>query len=205
MDRAKIISLIDTGENETVEFKSSFQKETIASLVAFANTMGGQVLIGVDDNGTIKGVDVNVETIQNYINIIKQNTIPAVIPDIHEVSIDNKLILVIDVKEYPLKPVSFKGKYYKRVKNSNHLMAPVEISDMYLKVLNLSWDAYGYPDESIGALDKLRIQKFLKKVNETGRFSIDEEPLVILESSNLSSNINQLLPPCFFLRKNHCV
>ena len=92
-----------------------------------------------------------------------QSTTPAVIPDITMVSMNDTQILVIDVKEYPLKPVSYKGKHYKRIKNSNHLMTPVEISDMYLKVLNLSWDAYEYPDETIESLDIIKINKFLQK------------------------------------------
>jgi ATP-dependent DNA helicase RecG len=43
----KILSLIKQGENQTVEFKTSFQKEVIISVVAFANTKGGKIFIGV--------------------------------------------------------------------------------------------------------------------------------------------------------------
>ena len=38
-------------ESRTVEFKSSFGKEVIISLVAFANTRGGKVVLGLDDKG----------------------------------------------------------------------------------------------------------------------------------------------------------
>jgi predicted HTH transcriptional regulator len=38
------LELIDRGENALVEFKSSFQKEVIETLTAFANTQGGAVL-----------------------------------------------------------------------------------------------------------------------------------------------------------------
>lgn len=64
-------------------------------------------------------------------------------------------------------------------------MSAVEISDMYLKVLNLSWDSYEYPDVKISHLDTLKIDKFLKTINETGRFSIEEKPFVTLEKLKL--------------------
>jgi len=44
---------VDFKESETVEFKTSFQKEVIISLTSFANTKGGTVYIGVDDNGEV--------------------------------------------------------------------------------------------------------------------------------------------------------
>ena len=42
-----IIQLISQGESETVEFKSTFGKEVIESLCAFANNIGGAVLVGI--------------------------------------------------------------------------------------------------------------------------------------------------------------
>ncbi len=46
-----LIEQIRKGESETMEFKSSFGKEVIETLSAFANTKGGKVLVGVSDKG----------------------------------------------------------------------------------------------------------------------------------------------------------
>lgn len=51
-------------------------------------------------------------------------------------------VVELSVKEFPIKPVSFKGRYYKRVKNSNHQLSLTEISDLHLKTYNSSWDNY---------------------------------------------------------------
>ena len=59
----EIQKLISSGESQTVEFKSSFTRETIESLVAFANDQGGTVLIGVADDRSIKGVILGKETL----------------------------------------------------------------------------------------------------------------------------------------------
>jgi len=84
--------LIKQGEAQKIEFKNSFQKEVIETAVAFANAKGGKILIGVDDKGAIVGVDCNQESLQNGINQIKQNTAPALIPDISVEEIDSKKI-----------------------------------------------------------------------------------------------------------------
>jgi ATP-dependent DNA helicase RecG len=47
-----------------VEFKTRFQKELIETLVAFANSKGGLVLVGVSDAGQIMSVDIKAETLQ---------------------------------------------------------------------------------------------------------------------------------------------
>jgi ATP-dependent DNA helicase RecG len=45
--------MIRGGESSTVEFKISFQKEVIETIVAFANSEGGIVCLGVNNSGYI--------------------------------------------------------------------------------------------------------------------------------------------------------
>ena len=68
-------------ESINIEFKRSFDRETIESVCAFANTHGGTVLIGVDDNGIPLDINIGKETLQQWINQVKQLTIPSLIPD----------------------------------------------------------------------------------------------------------------------------
>lgn len=46
---------IEAGETQTQEFKSSFDKTCIETLMAFANAKGAHVLVGVTDQGTVQG------------------------------------------------------------------------------------------------------------------------------------------------------
>ncbi len=70
-------------EDSHTEFKSSFSDAVIESLVAFANTKGGKVLVGVDNKGIpITGFSVGTESLQKWINEVKNKTQPSVIPDV---------------------------------------------------------------------------------------------------------------------------
>ncbi|MEY3882107.1 MAG: hypothetical protein RIQ94_2903, partial [Pseudomonadota bacterium] len=73
-------------------------------------------------------------TLQGWVNQCKQNTTPSVIPDIEVILLDGKTIAVINVDEYPIKPVACKGRYFKRIGNANHQMSPTEISDAHIKL-----------------------------------------------------------------------
>ena len=68
-----MMSLMHDGESQTVEFKSSFDRETIETLVAFANAQGGTVLIGVADDGSVKGVTIGKETLNEWLGPIVPN------------------------------------------------------------------------------------------------------------------------------------
>jgi ATP-dependent DNA helicase RecG len=121
--KEEILYIIKQGENEGIEFKTSFCKEVIESIVAFSNTKGGKVIVGVNDNKNIAGITVSDESIQNWLNQIKQNTNPQVIPDVQTLELNNRNIVVFDVMEYPIKPVAYRNKYFKRIANSNYLIA----------------------------------------------------------------------------------
>ena len=73
-------------EDFYTEFKQSFNEDTIVTLAAFANAKGGTVYVGLKDDATPCGVSLAQETIQHWINKIKQKTEPTVIPDVETIS-----------------------------------------------------------------------------------------------------------------------
>lgn len=58
MDLDTLLTLIRGGESERVEFKKIPSKTFHHEIAALANADGGYLIIGVEDNGTIVGVDV---------------------------------------------------------------------------------------------------------------------------------------------------
>jgi predicted HTH transcriptional regulator len=70
MDK-ELKQLIQTGEGYHLEFKESLDKSLIEEVCAFANSSGGKVLLGVSDDGEIKGIktDNNIlSRIQDVVN-----------------------------------------------------------------------------------------------------------------------------------------
>ena len=122
-------------ESVNVEFKTTFNDEVIVSLVAFSNTKGGILYIGIADNGEVKGVQLGKETTIQWVNEIRNKTVPAIMPDVQLLTINERQVVALGITEYPVKPVSFRNKYYKRVSNSNHLMNIDEIANEHLKTI----------------------------------------------------------------------
>jgi ATP-dependent DNA helicase RecG len=73
------------------------------SLVAFANTDGGVVIVGMEDDEKPCGVDIGPETVQRYVNEIKNATYPQLIPKVLIEKSGGKPVLVFEVGEYPVK------------------------------------------------------------------------------------------------------
>lgn len=178
-------TLIEQGENQFVEFKRSFQKEVIETVVAFANAKGGRIFIGVNDEGHILGLTPTKESLQKHINSIKQNTQPGLLVDIDEVKIAGKIIFVIEVKEYPIKPVAYKNRYYKRIKNANHSMSLDEIANEHLKTINGSWDFYIDDRHDFSDISQENIDVFIQLVEDNLGKKFRDDPMTVLRKYEL--------------------
>ncbi|MCX6253587.1 MAG: putative DNA binding domain-containing protein [Bacteroidia bacterium] len=204
MDREEILHIIKQGENESIEFKTSFGKEVIESIVAFSNAKGGKVIIGVNDNKIIIGITISDESIQNWINQIKQNTDPQVISDVQTFKLNNKNIVVFDVMEYPIKPVSYRNKYFKRIANSNHIMRLDEITNEHLKTINSSWDFYPDPNHSLEDISLEKVNRLIDKIEKRTENKIALSPLEFLNKLEIIRK-NQLTFGGYLLfAKDYC-
>ena len=161
-------------ESQQIERKKSFGKEVIISLVAFANTEGGAVIVGVEDDGTPCGLDFGPETLQRYLNEIKVATYPQLMPKAVLEEKQGRQFLIFQINEYPMKPVSFKNRYYKRVHNSNHLLTLDEIVDLQQQSLSITFDAYP-GSAQLTDLDIDLVERFISRVNKRGRVALFDD------------------------------
>ena len=175
--------MLPTKEDIKTEFKQSYSDEVIVSLVAFANAKGGNVYVGVCDDGSVCGIQLGKETVQKWLNDIKQKTEPSIIPDVDIIENEDSVVVILSIQEYPVKPVSFKGRYYVRQANSNHQMTPFEISNLILKTKNSSWDFYTDPQHTIDDIDLAKVQVCIHKMKRRG-ISIEESPIDFLRKKD---------------------
>jgi len=190
----KFHNIVQAGEGLQSEFKTSFKEDVIETLVAFSNAKGGTIYIGITDKGNISGVNIGKETLQNWINEVKIKTMPQIIPDAETHTVDGKKVVSFYVSEYPIKPVSTRGRYYKRVGNSNHLLSVNEVSNMHLQTINSSWDYYPRPGKTLNDISIEKVEKVMHVImqrNSTIHFDSAEEFLIknelLLKEDNISN------------------
>ena len=97
-------------ENEITEFKREYTDNILKTVIAFANTSGGRILIGVDDNGEPIGVENIDDCYTRVTNAVRDNILPDVTMFIKYAVNENKRIVEIIVSEGTNKPYFLKSK-----------------------------------------------------------------------------------------------
>jgi len=128
-----IKSLIQTGENQQLDFKFeiSDSRKIAKTLVAFSNTDGGKLLVGVKDNGRIAGVKTDEEffMVQAAAGMYCK---PEIAFESKRWVVDGKTVLEITIPKgdnYPYFAQTEPGKWmaYVRVKDENILATSVHL------------------------------------------------------------------------------
>lgn len=107
MTKTELLELIASGENSGVEFKrDELRPEKLAKeVVALANLRGGQILLGVEDDGTISGI--NRDDLEHWVvdTVFKRYVHPVIDPFYQEVKFgDGKRVAVVSLTEGAAKP-----------------------------------------------------------------------------------------------------
>ena len=97
----EIKTIRDNGETLAIEFKSDVKglpdRDLVAAVVALANTEGGLILLGVEDDGTITGVQPSHQDTTGLKALIANRTSPSVAISTEIIEQDGKKILSITV------------------------------------------------------------------------------------------------------------
>jgi ATP-dependent DNA helicase RecG len=104
MEERELKNILSKGEGISVEFKEAkdqLPKNLFETICAFLNTEGGKIILGVDDNGSIIGIDPNSANkmksdLANLSNN-QQKIDPVFMLSTKEIIYNNKYILIIDV------------------------------------------------------------------------------------------------------------
>lgn len=125
MDKS-IIQLIKEGEGLTTEFKRTIDSpfKIAKTIVSFANTSGGELLIGVADHGAIMGVQSELRELQKLEKALVKLIEPALVVQIKTENLDGRKVLRVTIGESEDKPhhaLNEKGEriIYIRVKDKS--------------------------------------------------------------------------------------
>lgn len=112
MEAIELIELIRRGEDGQTQFKQSQDvtnaKSLAGEMVAFANSKGGRIFIGVDNNGSVTGLSPNdIRRINQLISNTATDCVhPSINPETENIPIGEKLVIIVTVPEGISKPYS---------------------------------------------------------------------------------------------------
>lgn len=176
-------------ENLMIEFKSDKNclgdNEIVDAIVAFANTDGGELYLGVEDNGDITGIHKSHENITQLSAFIANKTVPPVAVSTEILKYD-KPVIKISVNKKTSIVASSSGKIQRRrLKASgepeNVPMYPYEIASRLSSLSLLDYSAQSVPDSTYDDLDSVereRLRNIIRNYRgETSLLELTDEEL----------------------------
>ena len=99
-------------ENKTTEFKREYTEDLKYAVVAFANTDGGKIYIGINDDGSVQGIQNTDGTMLRITNMIRDVVRPDVtmFTECTVEEIDGKTVIVLSVQRGTARPYYLSGK-----------------------------------------------------------------------------------------------
>ena len=153
-------------ERQNVEWKRQWDDKFLRQICGFANSEGGVMKVGVEDDGTVVGVkdpksDMKsiTDTIANKISIY-----PTVDVD------EETNVITITVQRSPV-PVDLDGKFYIRTGNTTHAATGREYDTLVSRRLSISWSEMPIDGLDISCLDANAIDFFRKRAKAKGTIS----------------------------------
>lgn len=164
--------ILDKGETDTVEFKSWVKarnmKEIISlavdELIAFANSKGGTVYFGVEDNPVeVTGCNRNYDG-QRMIEGIYDKTIPPLFSEISAFEYEGKLVIAVSVKADGKTYTTTDGRCLKRLGKNSKPAYPDELNNVYSSTQNPDFSARIMSDSTLGDINKLEVYNLKEKL-----------------------------------------
>lgn len=176
----KIYSLLEQSENSALEFKTEkVHPDSLAKeIVAFANSQGGTILLGINDKKDIEGIGGDRNWEEWVANISRNNVTPPVLVEYCQVSIEDSIVGIVDVAKGRDKPYQTnKNQFLVRVGSTSRVASQSELMRMFQQAGVFHYD--------LTAVDRTTIKDInvTKVANYFQRYDIDladEDDLVKL-------------------------
>ena len=182
MDKKELKFILQEGEGLKIEFKeniSNIDKE----IIAFANSGGGRIFLGIDDKNEIKGIKIT-NKLKSQVQDIARNCDPSVKINLKE----SENILIINIPEGKDKPYKCSSGFYLRQGPNSQKMSRDEILDFAVNEGKIKFDErfnekFKFPED----FNKNKFSEFLKRINISKVIPI-KEMLANLSLGSITKN-----------------
>lgn len=172
-----LLELLKRPEGKTLEFKRDLSSPdgVLRTVVAFANTAGGVLLVGVDDQtGRVGGVAHPLDLEERLANLIRDNIDPRLVPELEVLPWRKTQVLAAQVFLSPARPHHFKREgpedgVYVRVGSTNRRADKELVEELRRSAIGESFDEHPLPGLGSEALDFLAASESFETVRKLRR------------------------------------
>ena len=136
MDESELKFILHSGEGQSIEFKESFDPKSLAKeIVAFANSSGGKIILGVNDKCVVNEIKISNQ-LKSQIQDLARNCDPSI--TINLISFEN--ILIVEVLEGKDKPYQCSSGFFIRQGANSQKLTRDEIQDLFKREQKVLFD-----------------------------------------------------------------
>jgi ATP-dependent DNA helicase RecG len=170
MLKTELLEIIANGENSGIEFKrDDIRPEQLAKeVVALVNFQGGKILLGVDDDGSIPGLQrKNAE--EWVMNVISEKVHPTILPFYEEIHIDENIkVAILTFPQGNSKPYVRRHnkaeEVFIRVGSTSRLATREQQMRLYEIGGMLHTEMLPVPRTTSNDMDKVRLENYLRDI-----------------------------------------
>lgn len=157
--------LVRGGEDTYLELKVKLSNsERIAQeIVALANTGGGVIVFGVNDQLRVEGIEEGEAVQDELVRICREEVVPSIVPFIDRIAFDNgRRILALDVdgKRRPYRTPD--GRFFVRVGAEKREASPEELATLFDDARPMSYESLPALGASTSDIDEAHLWSFMR-------------------------------------------
>jgi len=186
--------LITSLESKTLEFKRDLSSPDpmLKTLVAFANTAGGRLIVGIDDERQVIGVEQPLDEEERICSMIADSIAPRLVPNVELMTIKGRTVLLVEVFLSGLRPHYLKAKgpengVYVRLGSTNRQADRELVAELRRTAEGIAFDELPMPELTIDDLDLGAAKNLFGRDRKPG-----EEELITLKL--LTSEQGRIVP-----------
>jgi ATP-dependent DNA helicase RecG len=165
-------NLLQSGEGDQLEFKVQWNDAALESLAAFANGRGGTLLVGVENDGQVKGWTGTDKDLRAIVDQIADGL--RIEPLVRPLTVHRQKVLFVQVIPSPL-PVAFRGRYFQRIGNTTRQFQPEALGRLFVEKSGSAWDKLS-GDYTRDEIDSEALRRFLRLARPRLPLISEDEP-----------------------------
>lgn len=194
MEAIELLEIIAKGEDSKHQFKAEFTKGLAAEMVAFSNSGGGIILLGVRNNGSRSGLTrEDVDRFNQLVsNAASQEVHPPVNPSTENIAFEDGLVMVISIPAGISKPYmdNAGAVWVKNGSDKRKVTSREEMQRMFQDAGLIHGDEVPANGLTISDLDMEYFRNYFEKEYGESIENSDIPLSRILENTNLARNGN---------------